>query len=202
LVRGRSQAGADDIAAILHARVDGWIQASGTSRKSSPNRIVGLFPAAERVTDRDLKRALDDRRRLLEQRARTLALTAIPNGEPWAMKLRPRRTSETRVTDASTRHRSRHSRRRGADPPLGEGVRTWGLRSAAQHLDSGVIEDRAESSRELGIPIPDQKPESLRPLPQGHQQAPRWLSAHGPVGLPVTPRMGIRRVLTSSTKNT
>jgi hypothetical protein len=176
LVRGRSLAGADDIAAILHARVDDWIQASGTSRKSSPNRIVGLFPAAERVTDPDLKRALDDRRRLLEQRARTLALTAIQNRKPWAMKLRPPPNQRNARHGCVNSTPIQALAAQGANPPLGEGVRTWGLRWAAQHLDSGVTEDRVEACRERGIPIPDQKPEPVRPLPQDHQQVPRLLT--------------------------
>jgi hypothetical protein len=87
LVRGRSLAGAEDIASVLHGRVDRWMQASGTSRGTAPNRIVGLFPATERVTDQDMKRALDDRRTLIEQRAREVALAAVAHRQPWARKL-------------------------------------------------------------------------------------------------------------------
>jgi hypothetical protein len=87
LVQGRSLAGADDIASVLHGRVDRWIEASGTSRRTAPNRIVGLFPGAERVTDPDMKRALDDRRAMIEQRARGDTLTAVEHSQPWARKL-------------------------------------------------------------------------------------------------------------------
>jgi conjugative relaxase-like TrwC/TraI family protein len=87
LVRGRSLADATDIASVLHGRVDRWIQASGTSRRTAPNRIVGLFPAAGRVTDPDMKRALDERRALIEQRAREVALTAVEHRQPWTRKL-------------------------------------------------------------------------------------------------------------------
>jgi hypothetical protein len=86
-VQGRSVAGADDIASVLHARVDRWIQASGTSRRTAPNRIVGLFPGAGRVTDQDMKRALDERRAMIEQQAREVAQTAVEHRQPWAKKL-------------------------------------------------------------------------------------------------------------------
>jgi hypothetical protein len=87
LVQGRSLAGADDIAAVLRGRVDRWIRALGTSRRTAPNRIAGLFPGAERVTDLDMKRALDDRRDLIEQRAREATLTALDHRQPWTRKL-------------------------------------------------------------------------------------------------------------------
>jgi conjugative relaxase-like TrwC/TraI family protein len=87
LVQGRSLADAEDIAAVLHGRVDRWIRASGTSRRTAPNRIAGLFPGAERVTDPDMKRALADRRTLIEQRAREAALTAAEHRQPWTLKL-------------------------------------------------------------------------------------------------------------------
>jgi hypothetical protein len=87
LVRGRSLADAEDIASVMHSRVDRWIQASGASRRTAPNRIAGLFAAAERVTDQDMKRALDERRAMIEQRAREAALTAVEHCQPWTRKL-------------------------------------------------------------------------------------------------------------------
>jgi conjugative relaxase-like TrwC/TraI family protein len=87
LVQGRSLAGADDIASVLHGRVDRWMQASGISRRTTPNRIVGLFPAVTAVTDQDMKQALAQRRTLIEQRAREVTLTAVEHRQPWARKL-------------------------------------------------------------------------------------------------------------------
>jgi hypothetical protein len=87
LVAGRSLDGADDIAAVLHARVDRWIAASGPGRRVPTNRIAGLFPTAQQITDPDLKQALMDRHALIEQRARTLAVAAIQHRQPWARKL-------------------------------------------------------------------------------------------------------------------
>jgi hypothetical protein len=87
LVEGRSLASADDVAAVLHHRVDRWIQASGQERRVAADRIVGLFPKLSWVRDPDMARALDERQVLLEQRAREVATMALENRQPWATQL-------------------------------------------------------------------------------------------------------------------
>jgi hypothetical protein len=87
LVDGRTLSSADDVAAVLHGRVDRWIRASGPQRRRADDRIVGLFPRLPGVTDPDMARALDDRRALIEQRARQVATTAVENRQPWAAQL-------------------------------------------------------------------------------------------------------------------
>jgi hypothetical protein len=87
LVNGRTLSSADDVAAVLHHRVDQWIQASGEERRVVADRIVGLFPRLAGVADPDMARALDDRQTLLEQRAREVATTAVQNLQPWAARL-------------------------------------------------------------------------------------------------------------------
>jgi hypothetical protein len=87
LVEGRSLASADDVAAVLHHRVDRWIQASGQERRVAADRIVGLFPKLSWVRDPDMARALDERRTLIERRAREVATTAVENRQPWAAQL-------------------------------------------------------------------------------------------------------------------
>jgi hypothetical protein len=87
LVNGRTLTSADDVAAVLHGRVDRWIQASGPQRRAGADRIVGLFPRLSGVTDPDMARALDDRQALIEQRAREVATTAVENRQPWAARL-------------------------------------------------------------------------------------------------------------------
>jgi hypothetical protein len=87
LVNGRTLSSADDVAAVLHGRVDRWIQASGSQRRAPADRIVGLFPRLGGVTDPDMARALEDRQTLLEQRARDAAITAVENRQPWATQL-------------------------------------------------------------------------------------------------------------------
>jgi len=87
LVDGRSLVSADDVAAVLHSRVDRWIQASGQEHRAAAGRIVGLFPRLAGVADPDMARALEDRRSLIEQRAREVATTAVESRQPWTAHL-------------------------------------------------------------------------------------------------------------------
>jgi conjugative relaxase-like TrwC/TraI family protein len=87
LVEGRSLASADDVAAVLHHRVDRWIEASGQEHRAAAGRIVGLFPRLAGVADPDMARALEDRRSLIEQRAREVATTAVEHRQPWVAQL-------------------------------------------------------------------------------------------------------------------
>jgi len=83
LVQGRSVSSADDIAALLHGRVTKWIKSADSRRQSES--IMGLGPAAAGVTDPEMERALQDRRRLIEHRARALALSAIARRQSWTL---------------------------------------------------------------------------------------------------------------------
>ncbi|MHB8188405.1 MAG: hypothetical protein ACYDDU_20515 [Dermatophilaceae bacterium] len=87
LANGRTLSTADDVAAVLHGRVDRWIRASDPQRRVAADRIVGLFPRLSGVTDPEMARALDDRQALIEQRAREVATTAVENRQPWAAQL-------------------------------------------------------------------------------------------------------------------
>jgi len=83
LVAGRSLADAEDIAAVLHQRVDRWTAAAGGRHRRSQNLIAGLIPRAQGVTDPELDSALAERDRAMENRARTLAAQAVEAGQPW-----------------------------------------------------------------------------------------------------------------------
>ena len=54
LVEGRSVGSADDVAGVLHGRVDHWIRTAGPQRRAAADRIVGLFPRLAGVTDPDI----------------------------------------------------------------------------------------------------------------------------------------------------
>jgi hypothetical protein len=86
LVEGRSLANVDDVAVVLHGRVDRWIQASSLQRRTTAGEIVGLFPRLAGVNDLDTARALDDRQKLIEQRAREVATMAVEHRQPWAVQ--------------------------------------------------------------------------------------------------------------------
>ncbi|HEY8654605.1 MAG TPA: AAA family ATPase, partial [Dermatophilaceae bacterium] len=84
LVQGRTISSADDIAALLHGRVTKWIESADGRRQ--PDSVVGLGPAVVGVTDPDMERALQERRALIEQRTRSLTMTALEDRQPWALQ--------------------------------------------------------------------------------------------------------------------
>jgi conjugative relaxase-like TrwC/TraI family protein len=86
LVRGRTFEDADDVAAVLHGRVQRWLRSAGSPRTSL---IAGLVPRATNVADADMARALRERDRAMETRARTLALQAISSAQPWTNHVGP-----------------------------------------------------------------------------------------------------------------
>ena len=89
LVEAHTLADADDVAAVLGARVERCATTSGSNRRPTENLIGGLVPRALGVTDPDLARALDERAQALEQRARTLAEQAVGRGDAWTRALGP-----------------------------------------------------------------------------------------------------------------
>jgi len=106
---------AEDVAAVLRHRVQ-----LVTSRRSSGQRvrsrlIVGLIPEAVGPMAPDMRRALDERRDLIEQRARALADGAFRDKEPWVKALGPRpsdrvlRTQWDNVVATVAAYRDRHS---------------------------------------------------------------------------------------------
>lgn len=92
LVSARPLNSAEDIASVLHDRVDRWVKAaSPTHRPPASNLIAGLIPAALNITDPDMRQALDERADAMQRRARLLAEKAIRRGEPWPASSAPHR---------------------------------------------------------------------------------------------------------------
>jgi conjugative relaxase-like TrwC/TraI family protein len=90
----RGFADADNIAAVLHHRLTKTINRRPASRtraaggpRTAPQLIVGLIPEATGPMHPDMRRALDERKHLIEQRARVLAEQAVANQEPWVREL-------------------------------------------------------------------------------------------------------------------
>ncbi|MHB8221100.1 MAG: ATP-dependent DNA helicase, partial [Acidimicrobiales bacterium] len=83
LVAQHSFAGADDIAAVLHARMKAYVIAAGVKRPPASNLVCGLFPRPQNITDPDTARALDERAEAMEARARMLATEALSKQAPW-----------------------------------------------------------------------------------------------------------------------
>lgn len=89
LVSARGFGDADDVAAVLRHRVDAAtarLAGSGGTRKSA-RLIVGLIPEATGPMDDDMRRALEDRRDLMEARAAAVLEVALSSSAPWVAAL-------------------------------------------------------------------------------------------------------------------
>ena len=123
--------GAQDPAAVLHGRVERWVDASlaaGTGR--APDLICGLLPAASGVDDPEFACALSDREQLIERRADVLVDRATAAQAPWLGSLGSEPTGvESRehwrsAARAIAAYRERHgiadvARLLGAQPEFG-----------------------------------------------------------------------------------
>ena len=80
---------AQDAAAVLHERLERVLAqpSSGSSRGSGRRLIAGLIPAAMGEMDADMRRALDERAHLIEQRASALVEAALTSRENWIASL-------------------------------------------------------------------------------------------------------------------
>ena len=81
---------AEDVAAVLRHRVQLATSQRSGRRTSRPRLIVGLIPEAVGPMAPDMRQALDERREVIEQRARTLAVEAVRGKEAWTRTLGPR----------------------------------------------------------------------------------------------------------------
>lgn len=89
LVRARGFEDADEIAFVLHHRLErATIRPARTGRsRQAPRLIAGLIPIAEGVTDPEMRQALTERQQLIEERASSLAHEAITADAPWVQDL-------------------------------------------------------------------------------------------------------------------
>jgi hypothetical protein len=85
LIAARPLDDADDIGAVLRHRIQhATIIRSGSSRgRATPRLIAGLIPEASGPMDAEMRTALEERRQLIEHRAKTIAETAIQDREQW-----------------------------------------------------------------------------------------------------------------------
>jgi conjugative relaxase-like TrwC/TraI family protein len=73
----------------LRDRVQRLYDTATPGTRSTQVLIAGLIPAADAVTDPDVRRALAERAALIEQRAEALATRALDDHEPWIAHLGP-----------------------------------------------------------------------------------------------------------------
>ncbi len=78
---------ADDIAAVLRYRIHRVASSSPRGCHLRPRLIAGLIPEPLGAMSQADRQAIDERKALIESRARMLAEEAIANGEAWARRL-------------------------------------------------------------------------------------------------------------------
>jgi hypothetical protein len=83
LVTGRSFGDANDVACVLHHRIDRYVTEMGYPNSPASELVAGIFPRPNGITDPDVALALNDRADAIEQRARMLALIAVERGVAW-----------------------------------------------------------------------------------------------------------------------
>lgn len=170
LVAVRSLEEADDPAAVLHGRVERWVQSAGPTRRVSPNLIAGLIPRAAGVSDPDMVRALSDRDEAMQRRSRELAEHAIEQGKAWVRRLGkppsdpPARQQWVEAISTVAAYRDRWNlgsdvRPLGSERPVGVTEAGWDLRRAQAALQRAIrlgVEPqrhRAESQHDVTVQI-------------------------------------------------
>jgi hypothetical protein len=83
LVLGRPFDDADDVASVLHYRIDRYVTGVGYPSPPASKLVAGIFPRPTGIVDSDVVLALNDRADAIEQRARELATIAIEGGDAW-----------------------------------------------------------------------------------------------------------------------
>jgi hypothetical protein len=83
LVMGRSFDDAEDVADVLHYRIDRYVTGVGYPGAPANELVAGIFPRPTGISDFDVLLALSDRADAIEQRARELATIAIERGDAW-----------------------------------------------------------------------------------------------------------------------
>ena len=89
LVAARGFGDADDIAAVLHYRVERAVaRPAGSGRTRKPARLIaGLIPSAHGVIDAEMRAALDEREALIEARVDAVLDGALAESAPWTKAL-------------------------------------------------------------------------------------------------------------------
>ena len=149
LVAARGFGDADDIAAVLHYRVEAGDR---TSRRIRPTRkpsrlIAGLIPQAHGVIDAEMRKALDEREELIEARADAALEAALTENAPWTKALgqpddRRRAAAWRKAARIVAAYRDRY--RITDDAPLGAPPE-----SAAQKIDAARARSAFDKVRQL-----------------------------------------------------
>lgn len=158
-----AERGADDLAAVLHARVDRFTDAAIAGGRTKPARLVGgIVPPAHNLPDREAAAALKTRDQLVDERADALLERARTARTPWVAALgpvpteQPARAARTTAARTIAAYRDRYGVTDQRDP-LGPDAGGDRQRAAARDLAASAV-------AALGIEQGEgQRPSATRP---------------------------------------
>ncbi|NED99291.1 MobF family relaxase [Phytoactinopolyspora halotolerans] len=164
----------DDPLGLLGHRLEQLTdQATATGRSRTSRRMIaGLIPAAVHVDDPEIRRALDERATLIEQRAAALAQQAITDQALWLRELgHAPQTSQQRkqwlrnvITVAA--YRERHGiTGRGAMGEVDPDCGSWALRADRRRVEHIVRAARLGAQLDLPASKSNHRPQSQRSAP-------------------------------------
>ena len=99
LVAERTLVGVDDVAAVLHHRVEMWVTATGSKSPDDADMVAGLIPRAVGVTDPDLARALVEREQAMGQRVREPVAPHQARHQRLTPRIDPATPADSHVTE-------------------------------------------------------------------------------------------------------
>ncbi|MHB1511419.1 MAG: ATP-dependent DNA helicase [Acidimicrobiales bacterium] len=101
LVAERGLVGVDDVAAVLHHRVEMWIGAAGAKRPDGADMVAGLVPRAVGVTDPDLARALVEREEAMTRRSREPDAPQLSQGPRPTLHIDPATPADSPAAESA-----------------------------------------------------------------------------------------------------
>jgi hypothetical protein len=138
---------------VLRDRVHRWCDVAAPTALATSALIAGLIPTAHHVTDPDMRRALDERAALIEQRAEALLARAVDHGERWLALLGPppadpaQRLQWERSAATVAAYRDQHGVTDHVDPfGHAHGGGQW-----ARHADRRRAQTAAITARRLAV---------------------------------------------------
>ncbi len=143
---------AEDIAAVLRYRVDQMAAAPPRGCQLSPRLIAGLIPEPLGELSADDRQAIDERKELIESRARALAADAVAGRQAWVRRLGPRSSDagngEAWLDAATTVAAYRDRYKVTSDLPVGGGVKNDAQRADRQRALAALRAARSPGASE------------------------------------------------------
>lgn len=155
---------ADDVAAVLRYRVDKLAATPARGCRLRPRLIAGLIPEPLGAMSAEDRQAIDERKVLIESRARAVAEDAVAGRQAWVRRLGPRHPDagigEAWLDAATTVAAYRDRYKVTSDLPVGGGVKNDAQRAdrqralaalrAVRRADAPVQRPAVSASIEVG----------------------------------------------------